>query len=215
MRWRCGRFASAIYRPRCEEQRTFRGQLRTDTSNEEGAQELIWKRNVSNSTVHDLLDAISANFPRFRAAVLQLSSSPDIEEDMQLVIKPARKLTRVSTFERGVFQTLTPMLKSRFEYASRIRHGLDIWLSQRQMTAWMHKRTIRSMHRSRRTYWLGSAPNLYPDSQLSLFGITLDVPQNATYLVWDGEGKEPRVWSSSGMDADEYDNLEEYLRSHL
>jgi hypothetical protein len=41
------------------------------------------------------------------------------------------------------------------------------------------------------------------------------VPQNATYLVCDEEGKEPRVWTCSGMDADEYDNLAEYFQSYL
>jgi hypothetical protein len=169
----------------------------------------------SNLTIRDLLDAICANFPRFRASVLKSSNNPDIGEDMQLLIEPTRKLTRVPTFQRGISRTLTPMLEARFEYASRIRHGLDIWLSMRQMNIWMRKKTIQTIHRARRNSWIDSAPNLNRDSQLSLFGITLEVPQNATYLVWDDEGEEPRVWSCSGMDAEEYNNLEEYLRSYL
>jgi hypothetical protein len=135
---------------------------------------------------------------------------------MKLVLSPPpRRLSRVPTFEVGVFRELTPMLAARFGYAGRVQHGLDIWLSLRQMSTWVRRQGIRSNHRARRTYWIGSPPNVHPDSRLSLFGVTDGVPQNTVYLVWGDEGAEPRVWASSGMSADEFDTLEDYLRWHL
>jgi hypothetical protein len=107
------------------------------------------------------------------------------------------------------------MLQARFEYAGRMQHGLDIWLNLRQMGIWVRKREVGDHHRARRRHWIDSPPNLHPDSRLSLFGITDGVPQNAVYLVWGDEGDEPRVWSCSGMDVDEFDTLEQFLRWHL
>jgi hypothetical protein len=170
-----------------------------------------------NERIRRLLNAIRDDFPRFKRAVVQGSRYPDeTAEVMKFVLSPPpRRLGRVPTFEVGVFRKLTPMLEARFEYAGRIRRGLDIWLSLRQMSTWMRKQELRGHHRSRRTWWINSPPNLHPDSRLSLFGVTDGVPQNAIYLVWGDEGDEPRVWSCSLMDADEFDSLEEYLRWHL
>jgi hypothetical protein len=169
-----------------------------------------------NKRIRQLFDAIRDDFPRFKRAVMRSSGDSEIAEMMKLAFSPPpRRLSRVPTFQAGVSRKLTPMLKARFEYAGRIQHGLNISLSLRQMGVWLRKREIRENHRSRRTYWIGSPPNLYPDSRLSLFGITDGVPQNVVYLVWGDEADEPRVWSCSLMDADEFDNLEEYLRSHL
>jgi hypothetical protein len=169
-----------------------------------------------NERIRWLLDAIRNNFPRFKHAVLRASRDPEIAEEMKLELSPSpRRLTRVPTFEVGVFRKLTPMLQARFEYAGRIQHGLDVWLSLRQISTWVRKREVREHHRARRTHWIDSPPNVYPDSRLSLFGVTDGVPQNAVYLIWGNGREEPRVWSCSGMDADEFDTLEEYLRWHL
>jgi hypothetical protein len=165
--------------------------------------------------VRQLLDAIRDDFPRFKSAVVCASRDPAIAEDLKLELSPPRSLRRVPTFEVGVSRGLTPMLEARFEYAGRIRRGLAIWLSLRQMGMTVRNREICLNHRARRTDWIGSPPDLHPDSRLSLFGITDGVPQNAVYLVWGDEGDEPRVWSCSGMNADEFGNLEEYLRWHL
>ena len=159
--------------------------------------------------IERLLDAIRDDFPRFKRAVLRASRAPEIAEEMRLVLSPPpRRLSRVPTFEVGVFRKLTPMLQARFEYAGRMQHGLDTWLSLRQMSTWVRKREVRGHHRARRTHWIDSPPNLHPDSRLSLFGVTDGVPQNAVYLVWGDEGEEPRVWSVSGMSAEEFDTLE-------
>ena len=170
----------------------------------------------ASERIRRLLDAIRDDFPRFRSAVSRASRDPGIAEVMRLVLSPPpRRLSRVPTFEVGVLRELTPMLAARFGYAGGVRHGLDVWLSLRQMSTWVRRREVRVSHRARRTHWVGSPPNLYPDSRLSLFGVTDGVPQNAIYLVWGDEGAEPRVWSCSLMSADEFDTLEEYLRWHL
>jgi hypothetical protein len=165
--------------------------------------------------IRHLFDAIRDNFPRFKRAVLRQIPDPEIAEEMKLVLSPPRKLNRVPTFQAGVSRKLTPMLQARFEYAGRIQHGLDTWLSLRQMGIWVRKTEVGDHHRARRSHWIDSPPNLHPDSRLSLFGITDGVPQNAVYLVWGDEGDEPRVWACSGMDADEFDTLEGFLRWHL
>jgi hypothetical protein len=166
--------------------------------------------------IRRLFNTIRDDFPRFKRAVLQASRDPEIAEEMNLVLSPPpRRLSRVPTFEVGAFRKLTPMLEARFKYAGRVQHGLDISLSLRQMSTWVRKREVREHHQARRTYWIDSPPNLYPDSQLTLYGVTDGVPQNAVYLVWGNEGDEPRVWSCYGMSAEEFDTLEEYLRWHV
>jgi hypothetical protein len=166
-------------------------------------------------TIADLLDDIRRRFPHFVSGVLKVSGDPELASEMELIVHPPKSFRRIPTFATGVSRLPSPMLQSRFQYASDIRHGLDLWLSPRQMTSWMKRTEIRSAHQARRSHWIGSPPNQFDDSQLSLFGITIEVPQNAVYLIWADGIPEPRVWACSGMDATEYDSLNDFFVSFL
>lgn len=84
------------------------------------------------------------------------------------------------------------MLKARFDYASIIKRGRDIWLSPAEMERWMKKREVKSFHRALREHWEQSAPMMFPNDRLTLLGVTDGVPDNLTYLVWRDD--EPEVW---------------------
>lgn len=168
-----------------------------------------------NVRIRRLMKALEADFPRLKRAVLKAVPGDDIDEAMQFVLSPPGKLGRVPTMQAGVSRELTPMLRARFEYASTIQHGIELWLGLEQMASWPRKRDFRGNHRARREYWIDSPPNLLPDSRLSVFGITDDVPQNVVYLIWGEGGEEPRLWSCSGMSSEEYDTLEDFLTRQL
>lgn len=169
----------------------------------------------TESTIPDLLDGVCRHFPLFVSGVLKVSGDPQLASEMVLAVHPAKSVRRIPTFANGVFHRPSPMLQSRFDYASDIRHGLELWLSPWQMTSWIKKKDLQSAHQARRAYWIGSPPNRFDENQLSLFGITMDVPQNAVYLIWENDSTEPRVWSCSGMDSTEFESLQEFFLSYL
>ena len=80
------------------------------------------------------------------------------------------------------------------------------------MVFFMSDDELNIYHNSLRDHWEDSAPMLYPDKCLTLFGITEGVPEHRVYLVWKNEGKEPELWSYMGMEVLEFKNLEKFLK---
>ena len=80
------------------------------------------------------------------------------------------------------------------------------------MKTWLKNKGVKSYHKALRENFEGSAPNLFSDRNLALFGVTEGVPDNLTYLVWCDEGKEPEIWSYVGLYSYKFDDLEGYLK---
>jgi hypothetical protein len=124
---------------------------------------------------------------------------------------PPEKTRFLPTFDPQRRRRFSPMLQARFAYAGTITHGLDQWLSPAAMARWMRKRVVRSYHKALREHWVGSAPNLFPDRDLTLLTVTKGLPEDLTYLVWHPAAKEPEIWSYSGMASHRFKNLAAFL----
>lgn len=117
----------------------------------------------------------------------------------------------IPTFQQDTVRHPSPMLEARFRFGSTCQVGCDTWLGADEMKLWMSNPEVMTYHDSLRRLWTNSAPMLYPDEQLSLFGRTEDVPDSLIYLVW-GTNVEPEIWSYSGTQQIRYPNLVAYLR---
>lgn len=60
--------------------------------------------------------------------------------------------------------------------------------------------------------WEGSAPQLYPDSQISLFAIEDRDNGDYVLLVWTApDAIEPQVWCYAGQSEQIFENLVQYF----
>jgi len=159
-----------------------------------------------------LLDAIRADFPRRKKAAEQLMGRLGIESCVELKIAPPVPVGELPTFDQGSRRRVTPMLEARFRHSGRWELGQDVWLDPAEMKAQMRTRSVARYHKALRENWQASAPMAFRDSGLTLFGVTEDVPQNLTYLVWRADGVEPEVWSYVGFDSRKFRDLEGYLK---
>ncbi len=160
-----------------------------------------------------LLDAIKADFPRRKKAAEALIRRMGLNKTLEMEIEaPAPVLKLTPTFDPKISHETSPMLKARLEYAGSWKRGQDVWLSAGQMASVMKKKDIQPFHLSLRENWDGSAPAIFTDDRLTLFGITESVPENLVYLVWAADEKEPEVWSYAGFDARKFKDLEQYLK---
>lgn len=166
---------------------------------------------MAKDLIAGLLDAIKVDFPRRKRAAEELFKKFGIKESFDLVIGPPERVEALPTFDRSTFRATTPMLKHRYECGGRWQRGREIWLSPTDMAATMRQMDVLQVHRSLRENWAGSAPMLFSDSDLSLFGTTEDVPEKITYLVWRQQ-QEPEIWSYVGLESRKFDDLGQYLR---
>ena len=106
----------------------------------------------------------------------------DIYVDKQIIQKPKELSNFIPTLQTDFNRPLSPMLKERFAFA-------DNWKN-----------------------WEGSAPQLYPDNQLSLFAI--EDRENGDYvlLVWvTPDAIEPQIWCYTGQSEQIFKNLAQYF----
>ena len=165
--------------------------------------------------IHELLDGIKADCPRRKKAAEQLMRQAGIQDSLELAISPRESVSELPTFDRKISRQLSPMLKARFDYAGSWRMGQEIWLSATEMPSYLKRRAVRQCHRALRDQWEGSAPMVFSDRCLSLFGVTEYVPEDLVYLAWREKEREPEVWVYEGMESHNFANLEEYLRWRL
>ncbi|MHB1425945.1 MAG: hypothetical protein ACYC3I_22505 [Gemmataceae bacterium] len=158
-----------------------------------------------------LLDAIKADFPRRKMAAEALMAKMGLDESLFIDIAAPVSVANVPTFDTKQSMALTPMLKARFEYASSWEMAQEVWLSANEMASEMKKKRVKDYHRALRENWEGSAPMLFSDNRLTLFGITKGVPEDLIYLAWTEISKEPEVWVYEGLESHKFKNLEQYL----
>ena len=165
--------------------------------------------------IFDLLDKMKETFPLVKEKTEKLMKEIGLDETIDLTFEAPSKVATLPTFDKSKSRKLTPMLKARFEYASTIKSGQDIWLDPNQMALSMADDELNLYHTSLREHWENSAPMRFKDKDLTLFGITDGCPEYRVYLVWKNEGKEPELWSYMGMEVLEFKNLEKFFESQV
>ena len=75
-----------------------------------------------------------------------------------------------------------------------------------------HSKKIVSTVQAQRKHWDGSAPNMYPDRQLTVFSVVPGEEENITYLLWIDGVSEPQIWDYVGQSENRYSSLNEYLK---
>jgi len=157
-----------------------------------------------------LLEAIVANFDKRKKAAEALMAELGIDVELTYATKPPMRAQSIETFSKYKQIPLSPMLAQRFDFASDIVRGLDVWAGTDQIATLTNAKHVKLLHKSLRRHWVNSAPAKYDDASLSLFGYTVDVPENIVYLAWTGE-IEPQVYVYVGQKEESYENLDEYL----
>ena len=145
----------------------------------------------------------------FRAAGLPADED---DEDLELTVERAVPVKALATFKRGVSRPLSPMLRERFAFASTIVNSGQVWLAAKEVAKATRSRRIRGHHKARREHWEDSAPMRFEDSELSLFAMTPDAPEDVIYFVWKPEATEPELWDYHGMSERKFKDLEAFLR---
>jgi hypothetical protein len=158
-----------------------------------------------------LLDRIQADFPRVKVAAEALMRQLGLNDSLALTVSPPGKTRSLPTFDPKRRRRPSPMLKARFTYAGTIDYGGDRWLDPAEMEHWMRKRRVSGYHKALRENYEGSAPCVFPDSDLTLLIVTEGVPDNLTYLVWIKSKDEPEIWSYRGMETYKFKNLASYF----
>jgi len=161
--------------------------------------------------VLDLLERWKVDFPKRKATVERYLAEAGQTGAYDLAIDLPEKVTDLATFTTSTRQPLSPMLEARFEFCGTWKEGGTIWLGAREIELKTHSRPVLKTHRSLRKHWDGSASMIYRDDQLSLFGISEDLPENITYLVWIGQS-EPEIWSYHGMESYKHHDFAAYLQ---
>jgi hypothetical protein len=141
---------------------------------------------------------------------LPTSSEPE-DVPLRLISEPSVSVNSIPTFDSAVSYPVSPMLAARFSFGSTCHFGCDTWLSREDMVSYTELKVVKEYHLSLREHWVDSAPMLFSDAKLSLFGVTEDVPDSLIYLVW-ANSSEPEVWTYLGMEQNRFSNLADYLK---
>jgi hypothetical protein len=165
--------------------------------------------------IYDLLDAIKSDFPRRKREAELYMSQFGPYDPIEMVVHDPETIDNIPTFSASVMRTPSEMLSARFQYAGTWDTGWYLWLSPSEMTRWLKKKAIRAGHNALRRYYENSAPMLFPNSKLGLFGVTEGVPEVLIYLVWQDNEQEPEIWSYDCNDFNRFPNLAEYLEYYL
>lgn len=128
---------------------------------------------------------------------------------------PASNL-EVPTLEPGFYKRMTPLLKSRFEYAGAWKEadaGHE-WLSLKGMEAAIRNPKVLEQIKMRIETWTDSPLARLPASRISLFGLYGDQSEEI-YLIWPlADGDEPQILSYSGNFEAKFSDFAQYLK-HL
>lgn len=117
----------------------------------------------------------------------------------------------VPTLTKGIFQSASPMLTARLEFAGRWENayaGLT-FLSISDMGEIFGDEKVQRQIQNRITFDKKSVVSLHARSDISIFAIDT-VEQNEIYMLW-GISPEPRIFAYLGYDKYEYKNILEFL----
>jgi hypothetical protein len=165
----------------------------------------------AQTNICTLLRTLETDFPRRKKAIETQMRAYGLHDSVELTMAPPEQARAIPTFDPQFTRPLSPMLQARFDYASAVNYAGELWLSVSEIPRQMKKRALQRYHKSLRNNWEGSAPMLFPDSQLSLFAVTKGVPDHLMYLVWTTEGDEPELWRYAGINSHTFKDLAAFL----
>lgn len=162
-----------------------------------------------------LIDRLVSAFPRRKAELEKLLKEMGIEEPQVFYASAPESFHEIPTFDGTISKLVSPMLRERFESYGTIFQGPELWLSCPQIDAAIHSEEIATLHVALRNNWEGSVPARFSDQELSIFGYTPGVFDEAVYLAWVENRKEPIVAEYKSMSVNEFLSLDDYLRWKL
>ncbi len=119
----------------------------------------------------------------------------------------------VPTLERGVFKSLTPMLRARFEYAGSWINATPghTWLSTSEMEQIWDNTELLEQIGLRQADWANSPPASAPGNQVSVFSLNSQQCEEV-YLLWDEAlSCEPSVVSYISNYEEQFRNLADFV----
>lgn len=150
---------------------------------------------------------------RIKVLLKKLEAMNSEEYGDEQVISPPEKISgRIATLEPGVFKPISPMLRSRFEYAPR-------WVNARLSQTWLSLSDIENARKNpeivksinlRIENWDFVPPGSTPLKECAIFGHN-SYESDETYLVWEGEEEEPSIWEFFQADYYYFKNFKNYL----
>lgn len=172
----------------------------------------------SNQNTLELLTEYEKVNERRRIEASRRLGIPSDQGSQQTLTTPSpHPVSSVPTLVKGVYQSITPMIKARFEYASTWTEadGGIAWLSIQEMEeAAMDNETLRMVN-DRIEIWNETPLKGVPFSRISLFGL-YRVQGEEMYLLWpETSGQEPAIISYSGNYETEFSDFDSYLRSQI
>ena len=159
----------------------------------------------------ELLNQLVSNFPRRKAELERLLEQMGIEEPQQFTVEKPQPLSAMPTFKQKTKRSLSPMLKERFVCFGTFIQGPEIWLSGQELEQAIASDEILSLHEALRNNWENSLPARFEDDELSIFGYTPGVFDEAVYLAWT-EAIEPIVAEYKSTSVNQFDCLDDFLR---
>lgn len=176
------------------------------------------RMNSVRQRIFNVLDAVIARWPERNKELAELLGQPIPEgatepfgDSFRLCVSPPNQVTSVPTFYHGTYRAPSEMLRARFEHSGHWQVGLERWLTPSEMASWIASEEVEATHHALRGYWENSAPMIFPDDRLGLFGVTEGVPEDLVYLAWADSDDEPEIWEYVGQSARRFTNLEHYL----
>ena len=136
----------------------------------------------------------------------------DIYVDRQIIQKPKELPNFIPTLQTDFNRPLSPMLKERFAFADNWKDCDTEFLGHEKINKTLRTKYFRRWIDVMRRNWEGSAPQLYPDNQISLFAI--EDRENGDYvlLVWvTPDAIEPQIWCYTGQSEQIFENLAQYF----
>jgi hypothetical protein len=159
-----------------------------------------------------LLTAIVSDFDRRKSEAIAMLKFFGLDSELTYSVDLPEPIDgSICTFSKAFTQPLSAMLSERFKFASTIVRANDVWPDLNGIKLATQVKAVKLMHTAIRNHWQKSAPARYKNSELSLFGYTIDVPENLVYLAWNKDSLEPNVFVYQGQSEEIYTNLDEYL----
>ncbi|HNN90793.1 hypothetical protein [Haliangium sp. UPWRP_2] len=172
----------------------------------------------SDKETIELLQLVKDSFPQ--KAELGIStlmqaglSKVQAQRAFRQIVEPADVIPEtIPTLDDDCKRTISPSLVARFCFAGSWQQGPRKWLNLSEMAKAAHSKKIVSTVQAQRKHWDGSAPNMYPDRQLTVFSVVPGEEENITYLLWIDGVSEPQIWDYVGQSENRYSSLNEYLK---
>lgn len=178
-----------------------------------------WLQTVTRSSeTRQLLADWIHQAPQRASEVARLLADSGIDQETitkELAVKVMKAepgTSMLPTFDPRKERGVSPMLAARMSYAGTISDNLEKWLSVREISKQINSKKIRKVFDSLKNHWVNSAPAIFREDQISIFGISRGNENDITFLVWNQEDEqEPQIFRYFGQSESIFANLNAFL----